>query len=287
MRPVYFNELTLDSRSAQNALLLREFKQLVKDFFAKTDGANKNKIFATDEALGILWEAINSCGNPLLVEVLPKIFTGIYEHPNQEKRMLEHDESTSYEIVIDDTPKNCKTMGFAAHEESVTLGFLSTPFWGKLRYRIERMNSEGVVDQIDALCLTRCQQVGDLEIVEWLRRQLESEHVGDVVVEPPESKIPFEEKQRKYNNVHHERELRRDFCEQILRHKFVDGVIDDLPQSSQRTDFIENVYESGVIDVRMHWTPRGSALRVKTTAKGKKQALLVAELLKEKFDRKS
>lgn len=285
MRPVYFNELTLDSRPAQNALLLREFKQLVKDFFSKTSGANKNKIFVTGEAHGKLWEAVNSCGNPLLVEILPKIFTGIYEHPIQEKRMLEQEDS--YEIVIDGVPLNCKTMGFAAHEGSVTLGFLSKPFWGRLRYQIERMNGEGEFDQLDALCLTRGQQVRDRAILEWLRQQLESECAGEVVPAPSESKIPFEEKQRKYNNVHHERELRRDFCEQILRHKFVDGVIDDLPQSSQRTDFIENVYESGVIDVRMHWTPRGSALRVKTTAKGKKQTLLVAELLKEKFDRKS
>lgn len=285
MKAVYFNELTLDSCPPQNALLLREFKQLAKDFFAKTSGANKNKIFVTDEAYGKLWEAVNSCGNPLLVEILPKIFTGIYEQPIQERRMSEHEDS--YEIVIDGVPMNCKTMGFAAHEGSVTLGFLSKPFWGKLRYQIERMDSEGEFDQLDAICLTRYQQVGDREILEWFRRQLESEHVGDVVVEPPESKIPFEEKQRKYNDVHHERELRRDFCEQILRHKFVDGVIDDLPQNSQRTNFIEHVDENGVIDVRMHWTPRGSALRVKTTAKGTKQTLLVAALLKEKFDRMS
>lgn len=286
MKPVYFNELTLDSRPAQNALLLRDAAQLFKAFFSKTRGANKNKIFATDEALGILSGAVYGCGNPLLVDIFTHFFAPKYE-PDQERRMSEHEESALYGIVIDGVMRDCKTMGFAAHEGSVTLGFLSTPFWGRLRYSIERMDSEGEFDQLDAICLTRYQQVGDREILEWFRRQLESEHVGDVVVEPPESKIPFEEKQRKYNDVHHERELRRDFCEQILRYKFVDGVIDDLPQNSQRTNFIEHVDENGVIDVRMHWTPRGSALRVKTTAKGTKQTLLVAALLKEKFDRMS
>lgn len=286
MRPIYFNELTLDSCPAQNALLLRDATQLFKVFFSKTRGANKTKIFATDEALGILSGVVYGCGNPLLVDVFTHFFAQKYE-PDQEKRMLEHEESASYEIAIDGVPRDCKTMGFAAHEGSVTLGFLSTPFWGRLRYQIERMNSEGNIDHLDVLCLTKGSQVGDREIKQWFDRQLESEHVEDVVVEPPESKIPFEEKQRKYNDVHHERELRRDFCEQILRHKFVDGVIDDLPQSSQRMNFIENVYDNGVIDVRMHWTSRGSALRVKTTATGKRQTLLVAELLKEKYDRKS
>ena len=284
MKQVYFNELTLDSRPAQNVLLLQGAKQLFKAFFSKASGTNKNKIFATEEALGILSGAVYGCGNPLLVEVFTHFFV-LKPEPDIGKRMSEHEDS--YGIVVDGVPMDCKTMGFAAHEGSVTLGFLSKPFWGRLRYQIERMNREEEFDQLDALCLTRGQQVQDRAILEWLHQQLESECAGELVPAPSESKIPFEEKQRKYNDVHHERELRRDFCEQILRHKFVDGVIDDLPQNSQRTNFIEHVDENGVIDVRMHWTPRGSALRVKTTAKGTKQTLLVAALLKEKFDRMS
>ena len=207
------------SPCAERALVAR-CRATVQGIFQQDKwGANLRKSFGCveDEALGILSGAVYGCGNPLLVDVFTHFFAPKYE-PDQERRMSEHEESALYGIVIDGVIRDCKTMGFAAHEGSVTLGFFSTPFWGRLRYSIERMDSEGEFDQLDAICLTRYQQVGDREILEWFSRQLESEHVGDVVVEPPESKIPFEEKQRKYNDVHHERELRRDFCEQILRY---------------------------------------------------------------------
>ena len=38
MRPIYFNELTLDSCPAQNVLLLRDATQLFKVFSARQEG---------------------------------------------------------------------------------------------------------------------------------------------------------------------------------------------------------------------------------------------------------
>ena len=283
---VYFNELTLDEVPQQNYQLLKAFQKVWSRFVKETDKKIKFMILP-DEALARLWDALKSQRDPAMLEFMhyfnPKFMTA----PEDDFSPFAFDRfmGAEYRIVLGDGTKvECQSLGWAALNRSVTLGLESSPFWGRLCYQIEEETLDDGASEVEALCITRSEHIDDAKVRTWIAVNRDFEDVPDP---SPSSLSPDKKEQPSFNVPHHENEKLKVFCEKIVKHPYVEGVVGTLPFDSTTSRFILRCYEDGKIDVRLHWTETGCGLKVQTTGKGIRQTELIGEILKDKYDRHS
>jgi len=65
------------------------------------------------------------------------------------------------------------------------------------------------------------------------------------------------------------------------------GIPGTVSWNRSTAEFIQDCREDGTVEVIMHWMNDGYGMQVRTTARGLLQTRLVADVLREKFDRRS
>lgn len=308
MKQLYFNELTLDDAPQQNLLLLCDFRRLVKSLFAATAQIDIDKHIVIDEdASGKLYDAIYA-GNPEERSTLVSWFQRVYVGPGVEDGNLlkQFGEDLDYRLMLplDDgvrvydekLRKPCMSFGLAYRNNSVTLGFCSSRFWKRHipEYKVKEMSvsDDGSLmeQEINAICITDREQVKTRVIKDWIDREVHKlimrncEDDSDLVP----CQLAYElRKQPSFKVPHKDNEKLKAFSDKIVRHKYVEGVVDTLPFDSTTSRFVLKSYKDGTIDIRLHWTETGCGLKVQTVGKNLKQTMRIAELLKEKYDKRS
>ena len=283
---VYFNELTLDNVPQQNYMLLREFRAVWSKFVNATDHKIKRMILPRT-AMAQLWEAVSTSRDPAMMEFLHFFVPKFQEAPDDEFSSHTADlfYGAEYHIKLDTGEKvECRSLGWAALNRSITLGLKSSDFWSRLCYDIEEESLEYGSSRLTALCVTDCAHVGDKRVQTWIAVNREFE----VVPEPTPCTLPYEQRvQPSFNVPHHENEKLKAFSDKIVRHQYVCGVVDTLGFDSTTSRFILKCYEDGKVDIRLHWTQTGCGLRIQTVGKGLQQTELIARILEDKFDHRS
>jgi hypothetical protein len=280
---VYFNELTLDKVPQQNCMLLREFRDVFACFSAATDGKVK-RLIANDAGMAGLWDAAASCGNReaqtfICTFVNPKFKAR--PEDDYSDNSLDHFNGSEYRLKTQDGEMTeCQMMGWACLNRSLTLGLRSSRFWEQFEYDIEEESLENGESVVSAMCITKESQVSLPRVQGWIAANREFEDVP----EPTPCLMPPEQKHIKFQE-HHGKEILRDFCRQIVKHRFVQGVVDSIAFDSTTNRFILKCYQDGIVDLRLHWTDMGVGLKVQTVGKDLRQTMLIAEILKDRYDR--
>ena len=283
---VYFNELTLDQDSQQNLRLLDDLRAVWLRFCQASDGRFK-KLITTEVGMEQLSEAMRNCAN----RDMRAFFYHIFVQKFRDRDVDEYTEDSNdyfngaeYHVTLMPSGERveCKTMGWAYLNNSLTLGFHQSAFWSRLLYEIEEESLDEGESVREAKCITLKEHVDAPRIKGWIAAQREFENVPD----PKPCTIPIEQKHIKYQE-HHGKEILRDFCAKIVRHPFVQGVIDSIAFDSTTNRFILKCYPDGKIDLRLHWTPMGCGLQVQTTGESLPQTMKIAEMLEVIYNRTS
>lgn len=282
---VYFNDLTIvKDDPSQNCRLLPEFWKVMKRLKQATDG-REDRVLANDDALS-LGDAVYASGDPELMMYYSTFFARAYQDDDSKELMARAADHTGGEAeyhLADGSRDQCDMLGWAYHERAITLGLASSAYWGRLAYPVERVTLEDEEPVlVEALCVTAEKQIETSRVLGWIAAQRDFENVGL----PEKCTLKPEEKHIKVQ-MHHGRDEMMAFAEKLCRHPLIQGVIDNIAFDSTTNRFVLNCYDDGVVDLRMHWTERGYGLKVQTTARGLPQTQLVADVLREKFDRKS
>lgn len=282
---VYFNELTLDAVPQQNLMLLREFRRVWAQFARASDGGIK-RLIVNDQGMEGLSKAASAGADREMLQFIFSVFVKKFrDKPEDEFTEVanDHFNGAEYHIRLQTGDAvECQTMGWAALNRSVTLGLASTPFWRKLHYEIEEESLEDGMSALDALCITEAGQVADAGVQGWIVSQRKFEDIP----EPMPCPIPPDKKFIKYQE-HHGKELLREFAAKLVKHPYVQGVCDSIAFDSTTNRFILRCYPDGTVDIRMHWTEMGCGLKVQTVGKDYRQTEFIADILEEKFNRKS
>ena len=288
MKRVYLNELTLDNLPQQNLLLLKGFQKVLSRFIKETEVASIDKHIVIDEDTSEkLYKAIFT-GSSEERNTLVSWFQRIYVGPNDDDGNRLND--CDYEMMLSpEAGVKSFAFGLAHRNRSVTLGLCPSCFWERPNpvYLVKEtsIGEDGSIRTIDfdAVCITKEAQVSTLRVQDWIAANREFEE------EPPPTPcaIPIEQKAIHIDDKHHGREILLDFCKQIIKHEFVEGVVDSLPFDSTTKRFRLKSYPDGTVDLRLHWTKWGLGIKVKTVARNLRQAMRIAEILEEKYDKRS
>lgn len=284
MKQVYFNDLTLDKIPDQNRMLLRSFRDVFKCFSAATDGKIK-RLIANDIGMAGLMDAATRGGREEQAFVCTFVNPKFKVRPDDDysDNSIDRFNGSEYRLKMQNGEAvECQMLGWASLNRSLTLGLRSSKFWEQLEYDIEEESLEEGVTSVNVLCLTMESQVSLSRVQGWIVANREFEDVPEPI---PCPKTP-EQKHVKYQE-HHGKEMLRDFCSQIVKHKFVQGVVDSIAFDSTTNRFVLKCYNDGTVDLRLHWTKMGVGLKVQTVGKDLRQTMLIAEILKAKYDRRS
>jgi hypothetical protein len=285
MKQVYFNDLTLDKIPEQNCMLLRSFRDVFKCFSAATDGKIK-RLIANDIGMAGLIDAATRGGREEQAFVCTFVNPKFKVRPDDDYSddSVDHFNGSEYRISMQNGEAvECQMLGWASLNRSLTLGLRSSKFWEQLEYDVEEESlDDGVTPVKKALCLTKESQVSLPRVQGWIVANREFENVP----EPTPCLIPPEQKHIKYQE-HHGKEILRDFCGQIVKHRFVQGVVDSIAFDSTTNRFVLRCYPDGTVDLRLHWTKMGVGLKVQTVGKNLQQTMLIADILKDKYDKRS
>lgn len=277
---VYFNDLTIVKNDPQqNCRLLPDFWKVMKKLKESTEGREK-RVYASKDA-NALAEAVFSSGDPEAITRFSTFFSlnyqGAEEHTGGE---------AEYIIDIESEKVECAMLGWAHHERSITLGLSASPKWAQLVYPIKRTTieeDETVVSPIDSVCVTSESQIDTPRIRGWIAAQRDFEKVQL----PAPSTIPISEKKIHYRKDHGQDVLEA-FARRLVRCEYVDAVINSTEWRRHDGDqFVYAVKEDGIVELCLHWEEARYGLAVQTTARGVLQTQLVADVLREKFDRRS
>lgn len=284
---VYFNELTLDDSPAQNIMLLKAFRKVWAAFCSETDGKEK-RILVDDQTLSRLSQAAcdkGLCGDVELLQFVSTVMNRPYSKTDKTWPEEIRDRFLGSEYVINISPSrspNCDTMGWAFLNGSITLGFQSSHIWNSLVHRISEKTIEGEEKKIDVLCVTKESHVKEREVQTWIACQRDFEKVEL----PPLCDLDPAQKKIHYRDDHG-REILEEFSRRLVRCKYIEGVINSIPWSPHSEEFILGTRADGVVYICLHWYDEGYGLALQTTARGVRQTLLVADLIKKEFDQRT
>ena len=280
----YFNELTLDNLPQQNCCLLPEFQKVFARLMDVTDSKLK-RLIANESGMAGLFDAVAYGGREEQTFVCTFLCPKFQARPDDEftDSSLDHFKGAEYKLRLESgEKKECQTMGWSCLNRSLTLGLRSSRFWEKLTYEIEEESLDEGESIHEAICVTKESQINDPKVQSRIALMREFEKVP----EPIPCTIPPEKKHIKFQE-HHGKEILRDFCAQIVRHRFVQGVIDSIAFDSTTNRFVLRCYDDGTVDLRLHWTDVGLGIKVQTVGRDKRQTEMIADILKEKYDRRS
>ena len=297
MKPIYFNELTLDTIPQQNFMLLRAFRSVFARFNDITEKKVK-RLFINDAAGEALCQALAFCGRePEDVELLQFVNTYMSSKEFISQEDEEHCKSVEYKLrLLSGEMHTCQTMGLGCYKHSLSMGLCSSRFWEQLTYEIEEFQldeetlEEKNVATHEAICVTTESQLDNPKVQSRISSMREFERVPD----PVPCTVPPEHKPIKFSDDHGREKLDA-FCRSIVRHEYVCGVVNSLPYKDHENRFIVDCYDNGMIDVCLHWVTfsygggqrKGLSLRLQTVGIDKRQTEMIAEILKEKYDRRS
>lgn len=95
------------------------------------------------------------------------------------------------------------------------------------------------------------------------------------------------EKQRESSvPSHHGAKECNEHGDELLESPYVKRILNSLHFDSSDKNYISRINEDLSIEIRLHWTTRGHGIVISTSAKDLVQAHWIANLLKEKYDRK-
>ncbi len=286
---VYFNELTIDEIPQQTYQLLKDFRSVWSKFVSATDKKIKDIVLPHSE-WEKLWIAVSSNADPAMMEFMRFFRPKFIEAPEDSFSPQVNDrfDGLEYRIKLENGAKvECRSLGWASLNRSVTLGLQSSEFWGRLCYNIECYEGESLdypTSEVTVLCITKPSHIDDAKVKAWITANQE---FADVSAPVPTSLSFGAKKQPSFKVPHHENEKLKDFCNKLVRYPYVVGVVDTLRFDSTTSRFILRCYEDGTIDIRLHWTETGCGLKVQTTGQGKRQTELIGKWLQEEFDRRS
>ena len=282
---VYFNELTLDESAAQNVRLLRSFRKVWARFCEESKGIGK-RILVDEKTLARLSDALYDGelrGDPELMQFVATVLNRPYCTTDKTWPEEIRDHFLGSEFSINISPRRteeCRTLGWAYLNDSVTLGFESSHFWSSLVHRITESSLEDEDRHLSVLCITKERHVNDPLLQEWIASQRLPENISF----PDACKLKPEEKKIHYRDDHG-REILDEFARKLVRNKYVVAVVNSIPWQSRCDHFILSpVRPDGIVNVCLHWYDEGYGLAVQTTARGISQTALVAKLLEEEFD---
>ncbi len=284
---VYFNELTLDESAAQNVRLLRSFRKVWARFCEESKGIGK-RILVDEKTLARLSNALYNGelrGDPELMQFVATVLNRPYCTTDKTWPEEIRDHFLGSEFSINISPRRteeCRTLGWAYLNDSVTLGFESSHFWSSLVHRITESSLEGGDRRIDVLCVTKESHVKDAELQTWLVCQRDFEKVSlpsPCKLDPSRKKIHYRDD--------HGREILDAFANRLVQNEYVEGIVNSLPWQSHCDHFILGQRPDGIVNVCLHWHDEGYGLAVQTTARGIPQTMLVADLLERQFDQRT
>ena len=280
----YFNELTLDPIPQQNRSLLPEFQKVFARLMDVTDGKLK-RLISNDHGMAGLFEAVAYGGREEQTFVCTFMSPRFQTRPEDEfcDSSLDHFNGAEYRLCLESGEKaECPTMGGSCLNRSLTIGLRSSRFWEKLTYEIEEESLDDGESIHEAICVTKECQIDNLKVQSRIASMRKFEDVPD----PIPCTIPPEKKHIKFQE-HHGKEILRDFCAQIVRHQYVQGVVDSIAFDSTTNRFVLRCYADGTVDLRLHWTDMGLGIKVQTVGIDKRQTEMIADLLKDKYDKRS
>lgn len=284
---IYFNDLTLDKIPQQNMMLLREFWPVMKRLSQATEGLEK-RAFINKTGFNMIHEALAS--NPEQGMFLGSFFASPYVDEDAQERMMaseNHGAENEYWLQTDSGDRlECPMMGWAQANRSLTVGLSLSSRWNQLVYLLEktsiRDDGEFETFEVEAVCVTKCEQIENPRVRGWIAAQRDFERVPDPApcgLNPKLKHIKIQ--------MHHGIDVLTEFAERLCRVEYVQGVVDTIPWDSKGREFIVECHDDGTVDIRLHWTSRGYGMKIQTTARGLLQTRKAAEMLKAKFDRKS
>ncbi|MBQ3290198.1 MAG: hypothetical protein IJH50_12380 [Kiritimatiellae bacterium] len=290
---VYFNDLTLDPNPSQNKLLLKEFQRVWADF-SIVAGKKDSRILANEEALNALLSLLQDDGdygtgvksNAAEMELRHFLLTVLnrqYQDPSVEEWEKEaEDRFWGSEFSINIKPSfrpECKAMGWAFVNGSITLGLQSNFFWKKCEHCIVETDLEDVKQTHNVLCVTDRRHLDEEPLKKWLECRK-----GPLKIPTPETTgIPPEKKPVKVRDDHG-REVLEEFGRKLNRSSYVTGIVNSTEWHPKCDRFILDCRADGIVYVCLHWTDNGLGLAVQTTGRGKAQTELIAQKLEEEFD---
>jgi hypothetical protein len=178
--------------------------------------------------------------------------------------------------------EECRTLGWAYLNESVTLGFNSSPFWREPVHEIKELSLEEGERDLKVLCVTEEKHIKNHFLQKWIVSQQKCESP----TLPCACELQPHEKKIKYRDDHG-REILDDFARRLVKSKYVVGVINSLPWHPQYDHFIISCRRDGIVNVCLHWHDKGYGLAIQTMAKGLSQTELVAKVLEKEFDQRT
>ena len=294
----YFNELTLDSIPQQNLMLLREFEKVFTRFAEATGGKESPKgkirrLIANESAMEALYYALLNADGGEREKLCPLFVQKFQVRPEDDytDATLDHFKGAEYSLLFPDGEKRkCPTMGWGCLNRSLTLGLCSSRFWEQLTYEIEEESLDDGDSVHEAICVTKECQIDNPKVQSRIASMREFEDVP----EPIPCRVPPEQKPIKFSDDHGREKLCA-FCKSIVRHEYVCGVVNSLPYKDHENRFIVDCHDNGMVDLCLHWVSfsygsgqrKGLSLRVQTVGKDKRQTEMIADILKDKYDRRS
>ena len=280
---VYFNDLTLDKVPQQNCMLLRELRNVFASFSSATDGKVK-RLIANDAGMAGLWDAVAFGGREEQTFVCTFVNSKFKARPDDDYSddSLDYFNGAEYRLKTQDGDMiECQMMGWASLNRSLTLGLRSSRFWEQLEYDIEEESLEEGASTVSAICITKENQVSLPRVQGWIVANREFENVPE-----PTPCMTLPEDKEIWIRDDHGREILQKFAERLVRHKYVERVW-SIPYKPKQKEFIDSVYDDGTVDLRLHWTSQGLGVNVKTVGIDWRQTRLIAEILKDKYDKRS
>lgn len=272
---IYFNDLTLDAidNASTGEAIFSYFKEhVLEPVLQKTNlkhiGCNELKKIK-DKCL--------VRKNGLLVQTFYTFFRAPYvDNDFSESAEVDKYSSSDFFLEKDSKKIKCHDLGCAIIKSTVTLGLPSEPFWSDLVHIVSEENS-GCTKEHRVLCLTIEDHVLDPIFVDWVDKIFFSE--------PGKTSLCDEEKEVHLRDDHGKDKLEV-FAKKILHSQYVIKVVNSLPFRPNQKVFINpnQSFESGLIEICLHWTSQGFGMVLQTTAKNKYQAKKIAEMLTESYD---
>ena len=288
----YFNELTLDKIPQQNRSLLSELQNVFARFVNETDGKLK-RLITNESGMTGLFEAAAYGSSEEKTFVCTFFCPKFQTRPDDEfsDSSLDHFKGAEYRLCLPSGEKReCPTMGWSCLNRSLTLGLCSSRFWEQLTYKVEEDSLDDGESSHEAFCVTKECQIDSPKV----QSRIASMRDFADVPEPIPCRVPPEQKPIKFSDDHGREKLWA-FCKSIVRHEYVCGVVNSLPYKDHENSFVVDCHDNGMVDLCLHWVSfsygsgqrKGLSLRVQTVGKDKRQTEMIADILKDKYDRMS
>lgn len=279
MKEVYFNELSSRRLCLSAGDEEKKMESFIMSFVALRDEGFKKVCFS---------EHISA--------IKLSATTTIYDYLKSHKRnnyaqLLLY--NTSYPYIKPDTPeednyiikdiklcmkgRKIHSEGFSAAylNNSLCISFLNNIFGRQLCYHL-LVKEDGKEDcDVICLCITDKNQINEEQYQVW-----KVEKGYDSI---PECETDASDKKVHLSPDHHGNHELINFCNRITKDPYIVSVLNSIDQDSNEKEFLRAYRGDGIIDVVLYKSSRGLALKLKTTARNKYEAIVISNHIEKKY----